>query len=129
MSRNLALAIAAFYCALALTLGAFAAHALKSHLSVEALNWIETAVFYQFVHALAILCLSQGKQQTVDKLLAVSIMLFAAGVFCFSGSLYLMAFGVSGLGIMTPIGGILMLAGWLTILYHSFSLAFKQKTN
>jgi uncharacterized membrane protein YgdD (TMEM256/DUF423 family) len=91
-------------------LGAFGAHALKSRLDSEALSIWQTAVQYHFWHALALLAtpqLSGAWAKTAG-------WLFAGGVALFSGSLYALALGAPRvLGIVTPIGGLALILGWL----------------
>lgn len=92
---------------LAVALGAFAAHGLKARLSPEMLQVFETAVRYQAYHALALLAL--GAARGPDR----AGWCFVAGVVLFSGSLYALALsGVRWLGAITPLGGVLFLAGW-----------------
>lgn len=99
---------------LAVALGAFGAHALKSRLSPELLSVYETAVQYHFYHALALLgvalLMASGWQHS---LLKASGMLFLVGLVLFSGSLYALALsGVKVLGAITPVGGVCFLAAW-----------------
>ena len=90
--------------------GAFGAHALKAALNPAMLEVFETGVRYQMYHGLGLLALGaipalQGRNRAPGLLLA--------GTCVFSGSLYLLSFtGVKWLGAITPIGGLLMLAGW-----------------
>ena len=92
--------------------GAFASHALKGHLGVEQLGWWQTAVEYQLWHALALLltaALPLRHPATVARL-------FGLGAIIFSGSLYLMALGAPrGFGAITPLGGVMLIAGWLML--------------
>ncbi|MFI5361686.1 MAG: DUF423 domain-containing protein [Elusimicrobiota bacterium] len=93
---------------LAVALGAFAAHGLKARLSPEMLTVWETGVRYHVYHALALLAL--GAARGPDK----AGWCFLAGIAVFSGSLYVLALtGERRLGMITPIGGLLFLAGWL----------------
>ena len=93
---------------LAVALGAFAAHALKTRLSPEMLTIWETGVRYHVYHALALLAL--GASRGPDK----AGWCFLAGIVVFSGSLYVLALtGEKRLGMITPIGGLLFLAGWV----------------
>lgn len=92
---------------LAVALGAFAAHGLKTRLAPEMLTVFETGVRYQAYHALALLAL--GAARGPDK----AGWCFIGGIVLFSGSLYLLALtGEKRLGMITPIGGLLFLAGW-----------------
>ncbi len=97
-------------------LGAFGAHALKSHLGADALGWWHTGVEYQMWHGLAVLLLGlSGMPWT-----RTSAWLFAGGVFVFSGTLYAMALGgPTWLGAVTPIGGLAMIAGWTLLAWRA----------
>lgn len=99
--------------ALGVMLGAFGAHALKARVTPEMLEVWQTAVFYHLVHALAVLLVA-----TLAVRLGTSVgwiaMLFIAGILLFSGSLYaLVLTGMRPLGMITPIGGVLFIAGWV----------------
>jgi len=88
-------------------LGAFGAHALKSRLTPEMLAVFETGVRYQAYHALGLLLLAALRGP--DK----AAWCFVGGIALFSGSLYLLALtGERRLGMVTPVGGVLFLAGW-----------------
>jgi len=101
--------IAAALCFLAVALGAFGAHALRSTIESHGMAdaW-DKAVLYHFVHAIALLVLAlyAGANRGVWWLLF-------AGIFLFSGSLYTMALtNLRWLGAITPLGGLCFLAGW-----------------
>ena len=102
---------------LCVALGAFAAHSLEQSLSAKALSTMRTAVLYQFLHTLLLL----GIVALPDKLLNQKLQnraaqLLLAGIVLFSGSLYLLVFtGFSALGMITPIGGLALIAGWLLL--------------
>ncbi len=88
-------------------LGAFAAHGLKARLTPEMLAVFETGARYQAYHALALLLLAAMRGP--DK----AGWCFAGGITLFSGSLYLLALtGERRFGMITPLGGLLFLAGW-----------------
>ncbi|WP_339068751.1 DUF423 domain-containing protein [Teredinibacter turnerae] len=113
------LAIGAGFGALAVVLGAFGAHALKSILAEHPMSIWQTAVQYQFYHALALVAvgvlISQG---FALKVLYASGWLFAIGVVLFSGSLYGLALGGPRLlGPVTPLGGIAFIAAWICLLF------------
>jgi len=102
---------------LGVALGAFAAHGLRGRLSVEMLTVFETGVRYHMYHALAVLIVAAviGHAGSA-RLLEIAGWLFVGGVVLFSGSLYAMAItGVTTLGAVTPIGGLLFLAGWASL--------------
>ena len=114
-NRNILLAGAVFM-ALAVSLGAFGAHALKKILSPEMLTIYHTGVEYQFYHALGLLIVGVIGFQIKSKLIGWAGILLTAGIILFSGSLYVLALsGIKGLGAITPIGGISFVAGWIIL--------------
>jgi uncharacterized membrane protein YgdD (TMEM256/DUF423 family) len=103
---------------LGVAFGAFGAHALRERLSPEMLAVFETGVRYQMYHTLAMLIVAAaiGRIGPATLLLAAGWSFFA-GVVLFSGSLYALALtGVTTLGAITPIGGLLFLAGWACLI-------------
>lgn len=109
--------LAALLGGLAVALGAFGAHALASRLTADALATFETAVRYQFYHALALVAVVVAiLRWPTANLPVIAGWLFVAGIVIFSGSLYLLVFtGVRWLGAITPIGGVAFIAGWLCL--------------
>jgi uncharacterized membrane protein YgdD (TMEM256/DUF423 family) len=103
---------------LGVVLGAFGAHGLKTRVSAEMLAIFETGVRYQMYHALALLAVGLAAARNGGALIQASGWLFLAGVAIFSGSLYLMTFtGARWLGAVTPVGGLLMIAGWVALAF------------
>ena len=102
---------------LGVALGAFGAHGLKASLSVEAQELYRTAVLYHLIHGLGLVAV--GWLQTVkptESLVPCAGWAFLVGVVLFSGSLYLLSVtGIKKLGIITPLGGIAFLLGWLSL--------------
>ena len=97
-------------------LGAFAAHGLKSRLSLEHLAVFQTGSHYQLIHALALFGVALLALQAPGRLLNLAGGCFALGILLFSGSLYLLTLsGIGELGIITPFGGLAFLAGWLCL--------------
>src|SRR5262245_31141246 len=95
-------------------LGAFGAHALEARLAPDMLAVFETGARYQMYHAFALLAAAWAWARWPRRAFTVAGVLFVAGILLFSGSLYLLAVtGVRGLGIVTPLGGLALLAGWL----------------
>ncbi len=95
-------------------LGAFGAHGLKDRLTPELLAVFETGVRYQAYHALGLLMIAALRGP--DK----AAWCFLGGIVLFSGSLYALALtGVRWLGAITPVGGLLFLAGWLLLALKS----------
>ncbi len=114
MDARRTLAIAGALMALATILGAFGAHALKAHLSQDRLQVYETAVRYHFIHALGLLAIGVLMRSMDASLLRWSAALVLTGIILFSGSLYLLTFGAPRfIGIVTPVGGLGMIAGWV----------------
>jgi len=98
--------------------GAFAAHALRTQLDADALGIFETAARYQLVHAVALLAASSAYQRWPGGAGRLSVICFVLGTVIFSGSLYALSLtGLRILGALTPLGGILLLAAWLSLAY------------
>jgi uncharacterized membrane protein YgdD (TMEM256/DUF423 family) len=101
---------------LAVVLGAFGAHGLKSRVDPELLVIFETGVRYHMYHALALLAVGFAASRWSSPLVGLSGWLFVAGMLIFSGSLYLMTFtGARWLGAITPIGGLALILGWVAL--------------
>lgn len=116
--------ISAINLALAVMLGAFGAHGLKARASIEQLNWWTTATDYFFYHALGLLSLAIIAKVVPQLPIKVSFILIQCGILFFCGSLYIMALGLPRiLGAITPIGGALMIAGWLILAWNAFKYA------
>lgn len=115
------LSIAAILGALAVALGAFAAHGLKELLAADQLQIFETAVRYQFYHVFAILAAGILYKEFSSGVMLWAGRLFTGGIIFFSGSLYLLCYskykglGLDWLGAITPVGGLLFIAGWLLL--------------
>lgn len=104
---------------LAVALGAFAAHGLKHQLSPDMLLIFKTATDYQMFHALALVLVGISARQSPGKYIKLSAFAFILGSLFFCGSLYILAFGFPKIiGVITPIGGILFLLGWLSLAIH-----------
>lgn len=99
--------------AAATVIGALGAHHLRAVLSAADYGVLQTAVLYQFLQALGLLCLGALSQRRLDRLLGVASDLLLAGTLLFSGSLYALLCGAPrGLGLLTPIGGLSLIVGW-----------------
>jgi uncharacterized membrane protein YgdD (TMEM256/DUF423 family) len=106
--------------------GAFGSHALRTRLGAERLGTVETAVRYQLWHALALFVVvflrTIGPDEFAESLAGV---LFLAGIVLFSGSLYLVAVtGSRRWGVVAPVGGVCMLAGWASLAVCALSTPF-----
>ena len=122
MKNVLILQLGAFIGALAVALGAFGAHAFKPMLQASGrLDTFETAVKYQFYHALVMLVLGllmQHVQAEGLRYLQWAGYAFLVGVVVFSGALYAICFtGITAFGAVAPIGGTALIVGWLLLLW------------
>lgn len=117
-----------FFGVTSIILGAFGAHALKNYLTPEQLVSFETGVRYQMYHALFLLFLSRN-QSVTQKTKKTVFYLISLGVVLFSFSIFLLttknvtSIDFKFLGPITPIGGLLLISGWM-ILFISY---FKSK--
>ena len=112
------LGIAAVNGALAVAAGAFGAHGLKALLSPNMLAVFETSARYHMYHALAMAIAALAGARFAPAL-------FLGGIVLFSGSLYLLALsGITWLGAITPIGGVLFLAGWVCLAAFAWRKSF-----
>lgn len=115
--------LAAALAALGVILGAYGAHGLEKLIQDPKLlaSW-ETGVKYQMYHAFAIAIVAIIQSKFTNKFLSSAIVLFALGTLLFSGSIYTLVMlkgtaniGIGGLGIVTPIGGIMLVLAWIMV--------------
>jgi uncharacterized membrane protein YgdD (TMEM256/DUF423 family) len=108
---------------LAVTLGAFAAHALRDRLTPEMLNTFQTGVQYHMYHALALFGVGMlSLHFPTSNLTRAAGYLFMLGIILFSGSLYTLSLtGVRWLGAITPLGGVAFLAAWACLFWFALS--------
>jgi len=123
MNRNF-LSIASVLGALSVALGAFAAHKLKEIFPAESQSIFETGVRYQFYHVFALFIVAIMSDKFKGRWINWSGYCFVAGIILFSGSLYALAVlkakesvGLQGIGIITPIGGVFFIVGWLLLFF------------
>lgn len=108
-------AIAAVSAAIAIGAAAFGAHAAQG----DAVEWLRTGGQYQLIHAVAVFVVAREHARPASLLLLGSLI--------FAGTLYLMALGFPRwLGAITPIGGVIMISGWLWIAYRAFRQRSEQ---
>ena len=102
---------------IAILLGAFTTHTLRESSTEELLKSFETGVTYHMYHSLAMLAVSILSLHFPHvRVLKFSAYSFLLGIMLFSGSLYFLALtGVSGMGIITPVGGIFFILGWIAL--------------
>jgi uncharacterized membrane protein YgdD (TMEM256/DUF423 family) len=122
MHRNF-LIIASVLGAISVALGAFAAHKLREMLSPEMVGVFETGVRYQFYHVFALFIVAITMQKYTNKWMFWAGNCFITGIVLFSGSLYALAVlritesgGSKYIGVITPFGGLFLIAGWLFLL-------------
>ncbi len=124
------LSSAAILGALSVIFGAFGAHALKARLEPDQLQIFETGVRYQMYTALAMLGLAGFSEKLSCKYLNYTFWCFLVGISFFSGSIYLLSMrtilGIENLtsilGPITPMGGLLLILGWVFIFISTFKL-------
>jgi uncharacterized membrane protein YgdD (TMEM256/DUF423 family) len=104
--------IAAVTGAAGVAISAFGQHALAGRLEPRLMSAFETAGRYQLIHAVAMGLAALAQRKWADRAAA----LFLAGILLFSGSLYVLALtGIRIIGIITPFGGVALIAGWLAL--------------
>jgi uncharacterized membrane protein YgdD (TMEM256/DUF423 family) len=106
----------------AVVLGAFGAHGLRARLEPDLLAVFEVGVRYHMYHALALLAVAWAAARWPDSgAVAAAGWCFVAGTVVFSGTLYLLALtGTRGLGAITPLGGVALVAGWLLLAWGAW---------
>lgn len=121
--QKIFLIIGAILAGLAVVLGAFGAHGLQKVVSPERVAIYQTGVQYQMYHALALLAVGLLSERIANSFVSYAAVFFIAGVIFFSGSLYLIVslYAMNktvpkAVGILTPIGGIFFIAGWILLL-------------
>lgn len=117
------LIIAALLGALSVAIGAFGAHGVKAIVSPDVFEIYETGVKYQFYHTFALMAVGILFYWFPNKLMSLAGIFFIVGIVLFSGSLYLITILKSadkaispGVGIITPVGGLFFIAGWVMML-------------
>jgi uncharacterized membrane protein YgdD (TMEM256/DUF423 family) len=111
--------------ALAVALGAFAAHGLQQLTTDEkTIQGFKTATQYQFYHAIGLIVVGVLIETYPGKCMHFAALLFLIGICCFSGSIYVLTYlklqtiSPGALVFVTPLGGLLFIAGWLLLLYR-----------
>ena len=110
------LVIGAISGCLVVILGAFGAHGLKDILDEYGKSIYEKAVLYHMFHTMAILILGLIEKIQPELQLSLAGWAFIFGIILFSGSLYVLAVtGIKSLGMITPIGGVFFIIGWVSL--------------
>jgi uncharacterized membrane protein YgdD (TMEM256/DUF423 family) len=113
------LSVAALLGATGVAFGAGGAHGLRSLMAPEYVPTFETGVRYHLLHAVAVMALALAADR---RPVAVPAALMTLGTLLFSGSLYALALGApTRLGIITPLGGVALLLGWLALIRLAFA--------
>ena len=113
--------IASLLAAMAILFGAFGSHSLKEELSAQSLEVYDIATRYLMFHALGIFLIALLGFQLPKKSLEIPIIMMIVGTSIFSGSLYLIAMlDFKKLGMVTPIGGLLLIVSWLLLAYNTY---------
>lgn len=109
---------------LAVAFGAFGAHGLQKNVSADRIETFQTGVQYQFYHAIGLFLLALIIHNLgPHPLFQATGYLFLIGIILFSGSLYLLVLtGIKQLGMVTPVGGLCFLAGWITLMIGGWKL-------
>lgn len=124
-AARLWIVVAALSGAIAVIVGAFAAHGLdlRTEAGLKARDWLQTGSHYQMVHALAMLgvCALAGAELLNVRLSVVALWLFLVGSVLFPGALYSLSFGgPRWFGAVAPIGGLAFIAGWVFLAIAAF---------
>jgi uncharacterized membrane protein YgdD (TMEM256/DUF423 family) len=113
---NLFIGLGATSAFISVAAGAFGAHALDHVLDADMLAVYNTAVDYQFFHSIGLIVIGALHKISPRHCHLVSAWAMLAGIAIFSGSLYILSTtGIKWLGMITPIGGVSLLAAWLTL--------------
>ena len=116
------LGIGSILAGLAVVAGAFASHSLRGYLTDSALSIWQTGVRYQMYHSLALILVGilMRLEKSASPWLNTSAIAFIIGIVLFSGSLYTLSLsGITWLGIVTPIGGVAFILGWISLAIFS----------
>lgn len=120
--RRGALGVAGLLGFTAVGFGAFGAHGLRGRLSPEMLEIYRTGALYHLVHAVAALAVASAGERLRRGPMILT--LFTLGIVVFAGSLYALAItGVTALGAVTPLGGLLLLAAWALVAMEAASIS------
>ncbi len=122
MIFRLALILGCLYGLTAVGLGAMGAHALQSKLTPKLLHAFQVGAKYQLIHAVLLVGLGLWARSFPSRWITYAVVSIAAGVLLFSGSLYILALLKWRVGILTPIGGVFMILGWVFMLIAAFNM-------
>ena len=121
---KLFLLVGSIFAALSILFGAFGAHFLKEKLSSDQLVVFEIATRYMMYHSFGLLIFGLLGYILTEKITYVPGMMMIVGIVIFSGSLYLVSLGgFKKFGMITPIGGVILIASWLIFAYNIYKLS------
>ncbi len=120
------LAVGLFFGATGVILGAVGSHALKGY-PVESLRLFQIGNRYQIYHALFLLILGLLQHRFSGRLMSLSIFSAIGGTVLFSGSLYLLGLANIKIGMITPLGGMLLISAWILLLIQVLSTKTQSK--
>lgn len=117
----------AAFAALAVIAGAFGSHAIKEKMDTVNYDIYQTAVEYQFYHALGLFAIGVGMRRIKENVAKVAFTLFVLGIIFFSGSLYLLSTSmiwakerIGWFGVVAPVGGVSFVVGWAYLALMGF---------
>lgn len=120
---KLFITVAALGGMLSVALGAFGAHGLAPILSAKQFSTYQTAVHYQTIHSLALFMVGLLQLHHTARWFSYSGWTMIVGIGLFSGSLYLfVATGLKVFGMITPLGGVMLILAWLFLAIGTFNL-------
>jgi len=114
---------------LAIILGAFGAHGLKAHVSVENIQTFETGVRYQMYHALFLLfvgstsLVSAGYKNIIFYLVIIGVVLFSGSIYGLATN-QLSSFNFKSIGFITPLGGLFLIASWVVLIINFVKIKY-----
>ena len=125
LAPKLFLVLSGVYGAVAVALGAFAAHGMAAHHAAEAVGWVDTGSRYQMIHAAALASVAAAFGHAVRRSARLALMAagwtFALGALLFPGALYALAFtGIGAFGAVAPVGGAALILGWIALALAGF---------
>lgn len=127
-AARFSLGLGALFGLTAIILNAVATHALNANLPEQARGWIDLATRYQLIHGVVLVVLSSESLLARSRFVAIAAGCFSLGILIFSGSLYSIALHpLPLLNQITPMGGLLLMAGWLCLFLAAIFQTKNQK--
>lgn len=121
MKHNVIISLGSFNAALAIALGAFAAHGLQEHLDARSIQVFNKAADFHFWHALGLVLVGLIARDTPRNRFSLIAGLMFVGILLFCGSLYLVGTtGMTWLGMITPFGGLAFIFSWIWLSWTLF---------